>query len=89
MQERWVTPHPQAPCIVWQLRLTLNQAGLFQSDQSSTTTMQTQTAIAPVVTAFVRRIWAPAIIAFGLGLTVGWISIIGYALVSTMIELVS
>ena len=51
--------------------------------------MQTQTAIAPVVTAFVRRIWAPAIIAFGLGLTVGWISIIGYALVSTMIEIVT
>ena len=51
--------------------------------------MQTQTAIASVVTAFVRRIWAPAIIAFGLGLTVGWISIFGYALVSTMIGLVS
>jgi hypothetical protein len=51
--------------------------------------MQTQTAIAPVVTTFVRRIWAPAIVAFGLGLTVGWISIIGYALVSTMIGLVS
>ena len=51
--------------------------------------MQTQTAIAPIVTAFVRRIWAPAIVAFGLGLTVGWISIIGYALVSTMIGLVS
>ena len=51
--------------------------------------MQTQTAIAPVVTAFVRRIWAPAIVAFGLGLTVGWISIIGYALVSTMIEIVT
>ena len=47
--------------------------------------MQTQTAIAPVVTTFVRRIWPPAIVAFGLGLTVGWISIIGYALVSTMI----
>ena len=51
--------------------------------------MQTQTAIAPVVTAFVRRIWAPAIVAFGLGLTVGWISIIGYALVSTMIGIVT
>ena len=51
--------------------------------------MQTQTAIAPVVAAFVRRIWAPAIVAFGLGLTVGWISIIGYALVSTMIEIVT
>ena len=51
--------------------------------------MQTQTAIAPIVTAFVRRIWAPAIVAFGLGLTVGWISIIEYALVSTMIGLVS
>ena len=51
--------------------------------------MQTQTAIAPVVTTFVRRILAPAIVAFGLGLTVGWISIIGYALVSTMIEIVS
>ena len=50
--------------------------------------MQTQTAIAPVVTTFVRRILAPAIVAFGLGLTVGWISIIGYALVSTMIEIV-
>ena len=51
--------------------------------------MQTQTAIAPVVTTFVRRILAPAIVAFGLGLTVGWISIIGYALVSTMIEIVT
>ena len=46
-------------------------------------------AVHPLVTAFVRRIWAAAIIAFGLGLTVDWISIIGYALVSTMIGLVS
>jgi len=51
--------------------------------------MQTQTAIAPVVTTFVRRIWAPAIVAVGLGLTVSWISIIGYALVSTMIGIVT
>jgi hypothetical protein len=51
--------------------------------------MQTQTAIAPAITAFVRRIWPPAIIVFGLGLTMGWVSIIGYALVSTMVGLVS
>ena len=51
--------------------------------------MQTQTAVAPVVTTFVRRIWAPAIVAVGLGLTVSWISIIGYALVSTMIGIVT
>jgi len=51
--------------------------------------MQIQTTIAPAITAFARLIWPPAIIVFGLGLTVGWISIIGYALVSTMIGLVS
>jgi hypothetical protein len=53
--------------------------------------MQTQTAIAPPAlapadTALFHRIWPPAMIAFGLGLTVAWVALLGYGLVS-IIEL--
>ena len=54
--------------------------------------MQTHTAIAltaPVPSAdlFIRRIWPPAMIVLGLGLTATWISLLGYGLV-TLIEFV-
>jgi hypothetical protein len=50
--------------------------------------MQVGTVITPAATAaaaepiFHRdQIWPPAIIAFGMGLTVAWISLLGYGLV--------
>jgi len=49
--------------------------------------MQTQTAIAPTAQAthtntLFHRIWPPAIIMFGLGLTAAWMALLGYGLVS-------
>ena len=49
--------------------------------------MQTLTAIAPTAPApgadpLIRRIWAPAMIALGLGLTAAWACLLGYGLVS-------
>ena len=49
--------------------------------------MHTQTAIAPSAQAtqtnrLFDRIWPPAIIIFGLGLTAAWIALLGYELVS-------
>jgi hypothetical protein len=51
--------------------------------------LQTQTAIAPTTPtpatkAFIRRIWAPAIIVIALGLTAVWVIFLGYTLVSTI-----
>jgi len=37
---------------------------------------------APAAQPFFHRIWPPAIIALGLGLTAAWISFLGYGLVS-------
>src|ERR1035441_1237195 len=52
--------------------------------------MQAQTAIAPTALApaddnlfcLFCRIWPPAMIAFGFGLTVAWVALLGYGLVS-------
>ena len=49
--------------------------------------MQTQTAIAPTAqatqtNALFHRIWPPAIVILGLGLTAAWIALWGYGLVS-------
>jgi len=52
--------------------------------------MQTQTTIAPAAAAanpIFHRIWPLAAIAFGLALTVAWIFLLGYGLV-TLIEIV-
>ena len=51
--------------------------------------MQTLTAIAPTAPApvadpLIRRMWAPVMIALGLGLTGTWISLLGYGLVTLM-----
>jgi len=50
--------------------------------------MQVRTVITPAATAAVadpifhrHQIWPPAVIAFGMGLTVAWISLLGYGLV--------
>jgi hypothetical protein len=50
--------------------------------------MQVRTVIAPAASAAVTapifyrdRIWPPAVIACGMGLTVAWISLLGYGLV--------
>jgi hypothetical protein len=55
--------------------------------------MQTQTGIAPAASAAVAdpifyfdQIWPPAIIATGLGLTMAWVSLLGYGLIE-LIEL--
>ena len=50
--------------------------------------MQIQIAIAPTVPVVVRdpasyfhQMWPPAVVAFGLGLTVAWASLLGYGLI--------
>ena len=49
--------------------------------------MQIQTAVAQTVLApatadqLIHRIWPPAMIALGLGLTAAWIGLLGYGLV--------
>jgi hypothetical protein len=53
--------------------------------------MQTLTAIAPTAPApvadpLIRRMWAPVMIALGLGLTAAWTCLLWYGLVS-LIEL--
>ena len=49
--------------------------------------MQVETAIAPAALVpaddnLFYRIWPPAMIAFGLGLTVAWVALLGYGIVS-------
>jgi hypothetical protein len=51
--------------------------------------METQTAIAQTVLArvadpLIRRMWAPVMIGFGLGLTGAWMSLLGYGLITLM-----
>ena len=43
-----------------------------------------QTVLAPVADPPIRRMWAPVMIGFGLGLTGAWMSLLGYGLVTLM-----
>ena len=51
--------------------------------------LQIETAMGPITPTpatkpFIRRIWAPAVIAISLGLTVVWIILLGYGLFKLM-----
>jgi hypothetical protein len=85
----WVTPHPSKLSSVASLALKTGEA--TSSPNNFWATMQTQAATAMTVPALavkarLHQVWAPAVIACGLGLTAAWISLLGYGFVS-LIEL--
>ena len=49
-----------------------------------TQTATTQTFLEPVADPLIRRMWAPAMITIGLGLTGAWISLLGYGLITLL-----
>ena len=49
-----------------------------------TQTANAQTAPAPAAEPLTRRMWAPVMIALGLGLTAAWACFLGYGLVTLM-----
>jgi hypothetical protein len=52
-----------------------------QESPLQTETEATDATTAPTTISFIRRIWAPATVAFGLGLTVIWAVLLGYGLI--------
>lgn len=49
--------------------------------------MQTQDATVPASERIINRVWQPAVIVLGIGLTAAWAGILGYGL-GVLIELV-
>ena len=78
--------HVPARCVRWP-RPDLKPGGATIGASDGGTAMQTQTANAqtapaPAAEPLTRRMWAPVMIALGLGLTAAWTGLLGYGLVS-------
>jgi hypothetical protein len=87
-QKCWAMPHPQH--IVFGSPARFFGRGYFGA-RGRNETMRTQTEITPPVPAtgaLVRHLWAPAIIFWGLGLTVTWVALLAYGLLALILLII-